>query len=65
MTEKEIVAQVPNRSPENATLDEITEETQILAAIRQGREDIAAGRKQSHQEVETLLASWTRREPMH
>lgn len=58
MTDKQTVAEVLNRMPENATLDEIAEEVQILAAIRQGREDIVAGRMQNHQEVETLLESW-------
>jgi len=58
MTDKETVAQVLNRMPENVTLDEITEELQILTAIRHGREDIAAGRKHSHEEVESLLESW-------
>ncbi|HEY1170970.1 MAG TPA: hypothetical protein VGH19_06325 [Verrucomicrobiae bacterium] len=61
MTDKQTVAEVLNRMPENATLDEITEELQILAAIRQGREDIAAGRKKDHQEVENLFESWAAR----
>jgi predicted transcriptional regulator len=58
MTDKQTVAEVLNRMPENATLDEIAEEVQILAAIRQGREDIVAGRKKEHKEVENLLESW-------
>ena len=46
------------RLPEKASLDEITEELHLMAAVRRGRADIAAGRTKSHAEAEQLLDSW-------
>jgi len=58
MTDKQAVIDALNRLPEAASLDEITEELHIMAAIRRGRADIAAGRSKSHEEVEHLVESW-------
>ena len=44
MTDKQAVIDALQRLPEAASLDEITEELRIMAAIRRGRVDIAAGR---------------------
>ena len=46
------------RLPENATLEEITEELRIMASVRRGRADIAAGRTKTQEEAERLLESW-------
>ncbi len=58
MTDKQAVLDALNRLPEAASLDEITEELHIMAAIRRGRADVAAGRSKSHEEVEQLVESW-------
>jgi predicted transcriptional regulator len=58
MTDKQAVLDALERLPEGASLDEITEELRIMAAIRRGRKDIAAGRTKTHQEVEQLVESW-------
>lgn len=58
MTDKEAVIDALKRLPEAASLEEITEELHIMAAIRRGRTDIAAGRSKSHEEVEHLVESW-------
>lgn len=58
MTDKQAVLDALQRLPEGVTLDEITEELRIMAAIRQGRNDIVAGRAKSHEEVEQLFESW-------
>jgi len=58
MTDKQAVADALQRLPENATLEEITEELQIMAAVRRGRADVAAGRTKSHEEAQDLLESW-------
>ncbi len=58
MTDKQAVVDALNRLPESASLEEITEELHIMAAIRRGRADIAAGRSRSHEEVEQLVDSW-------
>ena len=58
MTDKEAVLDALNRLPENASLEEIAEELQIMAAVRRGRADIAAGRTKTQQEVEQMVESW-------
>jgi predicted transcriptional regulator len=58
MTDKQAVIDALQRLPETASLDEITRELHIMAAVRRGRADIAAGRGKSHQEAEQLLESW-------
>jgi predicted transcriptional regulator len=58
MTDKQAVIDALSRLPENASLEEITEELQIMAAVRRGRADIAAGRTKTQEEVEQLVESW-------
>jgi predicted transcriptional regulator len=58
MTDKQAVLDALSRLPENASLDEITDELQIMASIRKGRLDIAAGRTKSHDEAKRLVGSW-------
>ncbi len=58
MTDKQAVIDALNRLPEAASLEEITEELHIMASIRRGRADIAAGRSKSRGEVEQLVDSW-------
>ena len=58
MTDKQAVLDALQRLPESATLDEITEELRIMAAVRRGRDDIAAGRTKTHAEAEKLMESW-------
>jgi predicted transcriptional regulator len=58
MTDKQAVMDALQRLPENASLDEITRELRLMAAVRQGRVDIAAGRTRTHEEVEQMVESW-------
>lgn len=58
MTDKQAVLDALERLPERVSLDEITEELRIMAAIRRGRADIAAGRFKSQSEVEQMVESW-------
>jgi len=58
MTDKQAVLDALGSLPEGASLEEITEELQIMASIRRSRADIAAGRLKSHEEVEQLADSW-------
>ncbi len=58
MTDKEAVLDALQRLPENASLEEITEELRIMAAVRRGRTDVAAGRGKSQPELRDLLRSW-------
>lgn len=58
MTDKQAVIDALQRLPENASLEEIAEELRIMAAIRRGRADVAAGRTKTHEEAEQMLESW-------
>jgi predicted transcriptional regulator len=58
MTDKQAVIDALSRLPENASLEEITEELRIMAAVRRGRDAIAAGRTRTQGEVEQLVESW-------
>ena len=58
MTDKQAVLDALSRLPENATLEEITEELRIMAAVRRGRDAIAAGRTKTQEEVKQLVESW-------
>ena len=60
MTDKQAAMDALQRLPERASLDEITQESHLMAAIRRGRADVAAGRTKSHAEAEQLLESWAR-----
>jgi predicted transcriptional regulator len=58
MTDKQAVMDALSRLPEAASLEEITEELHIMASVRRGRADIAAGRSKCHEEVTQLVDSW-------
>jgi predicted transcriptional regulator len=58
MTDKQAVLDALQRLPEDASLDEITEELRIMASIRRGRADITAGRTKTQEEAARLLESW-------
>jgi predicted transcriptional regulator len=58
MTDKQAAIDALQRLPEDATLEEISEELRIMASIPRGRADIAAGRTKTHEEAGKLLESW-------
>jgi predicted transcriptional regulator len=58
-TDKQIAFNALQRMPESATLEEISEELAILAAIRRGEAAAEAGRTLTHAEVKQRSASWT------
>ena len=55
MSDKEVAIKTISNLPENAFMEEIAEELQIMAAIRKGKADVKAGRVKSHAQVEKLL----------
>ena len=61
MTDKQAVIDALQRLPEDASLEEIAEELRLMASIRRGRADIAAGRTKTQEEAEHLLESWATR----
>jgi predicted transcriptional regulator len=58
-TDKQIAYNALQRMPESATLDEISEELAILAAIRRGEAAADAGRTLTHTEIQQRSAAWT------
>ena len=57
-TEKQIASDALARMPETATLEDISEDLAILAAIRQAERDIHEGRFITQEEAERRSASW-------
>ena len=57
--DKQSVIETVQGLPEEATLDEISEEVAILAAIRRGEAAAEAGNVVPHAEVEKRFAEWT------
>ena len=58
MTDKQAVVDALQRLPENVSLEEIAEELRIMASVRRGRADVAAGRTKTHEEAQELLECW-------
>jgi len=61
VTVKEQVMAKLEELPETATLEEIREEFEILAAIEEGQRDASAGRVFAASELRAELRSWTER----
>jgi predicted transcriptional regulator len=58
-SDKEIALQALRRMPETASLQEISEELAILAAIRRATAAADAGHVVPHEEVKRRSAAWT------
>ncbi len=56
MSDKDLVIQVVRELPEDVTLEEISEEIAMLAAIRRGEKAADAGRVLPHEEVKKRFA---------
>jgi predicted transcriptional regulator len=59
MSDKELVIDRIRHLPETASVSQIVEELQILAAIQEGEKAADEGRTKTHEEVKELLAAWT------
>ena len=57
-TEKQIASDALARMPETATLEDISEDLAILAAIRVGQRAAAEGRTVSQEEAERRSKAW-------
>ena len=58
MSNKEMVIEAVRQLPENVSLDEISEQIAILAAIRRGERAVEEGKTISHDVVKVRSASW-------
>ena len=59
LSDKQIALEALWRMPEAATLQEISHEMAILAAIRRGEVAAENGRVLTHEEVKRRSAAWT------
>jgi predicted transcriptional regulator len=58
MTNKQIVEDLLQRVPENASLHDIAREIEFIAAVRQGLTELDRGERIPIEEVERELPSW-------
>jgi predicted transcriptional regulator len=58
MSNKEIVADLLQRIPDEVSLEEIAREIEFVAAIRQGLTELDRGERISLDEVEREMPSW-------
>ena len=58
MTNKQLVMKAIRQLPEEASMAEILERIEILAAIQEGEEDIEAGRFVTIDELKRQVAQW-------
>ena len=58
MTDKEIVQDLLQRVPDNASLQDIARELEFIAGVRQGLADLDGGQSFPIEEVEHELPSW-------
>ena len=61
MSEKQLALNSIERLPEDASLDDIAERMEFLAAIRKGLDQIERGETIPHEEVKRQLAAWLSR----
>jgi hypothetical protein len=61
MTQKEFVLDVLNELPEEASLEEIAQRIEFLAAIQKGIDQLDRGEGIPHEEVKRQLATWLAR----
>ena len=61
VTNKQTVIEAVRQLPDDASLEKISEEIAILAAIRRGDDAIEEGRVVTHEEVKEKFDSWVTR----
>jgi predicted transcriptional regulator len=58
MSSKEIVQDLLQRLPENASLHEIAREIEFVAAVRKGLDEVDRGERVPIEDIERELPSW-------
>jgi predicted transcriptional regulator len=58
MTDKEIVQDLLRRIPDDASLQDIAQELEFIAAVRQGLTELDSGDSIPIEEIEHELPSW-------
>jgi predicted transcriptional regulator len=58
MTQKELVLDAISELPDEASLDDIAERVEFLAAVQKGLDQLDRGEGIPHEEVKRQLATW-------
>ena len=59
MSNKEVVAHLLTRLPDDVSLERIAREIEFIAGVREGLDELERGEGVGIEEVERLVASWT------
>lgn len=59
MSDKQIVIEAIRKLPDDAKLDDIVANLELMAKIREGHADADAGRVVPHEQVKRDFRSWT------
>lgn len=59
MSDKEAVLELMKRLPEDVSLQEIVQEIEFIAAVREGLNEIDQGKGVSIEAVEQMIDAWT------
>jgi predicted transcriptional regulator len=58
MSQKELVLEAIQGLPDDASIDQIADRVEFMAAIQKGVDDIDCGDTVPHQEIKKQLAKW-------
>ena len=58
MNDRDLALSTIQRLPEEATLEDVTDEIALLAALREGIRQANEGKTKPHDEVKALMNSW-------
>jgi predicted transcriptional regulator len=58
MSQKELVLEAIQGLPDDASIDQIADRVEFMAAIQKGIDDIDRGDTVSHEEIKKQLATW-------
>ncbi len=58
MSQKELVLEAIQELPDDASIDQIADRVEFMAAIQKGIEDIDRGDTVPHEEIKKQLATW-------
>ena len=58
ITQKELVLDAINERPDDASLDQIADRVEFLAAIQKGLDQLDRGEGIPHEDIKRQLASW-------
>jgi predicted transcriptional regulator len=60
MSDKQLVLDIVNKLPDEATLEEIRERIEFISAMKEAEESLEQGQGIPHEEVEKQFSSWVK-----